>query len=82
MAPALKKCHTAIELYRLLNDTNDLRKAREALLNYIGNISFVSYFNPHYSNLFLLGIKDYQHGLVELHDDFVSREVRYNNFSK
>ncbi|CAF3998224.1 unnamed protein product, partial [Rotaria sordida] len=60
MYPALKKCHTALELYRLLHDDHDLKKARQALINHIG-------------------VEDYSHGIVELYDEFVSRQA--HNFS-
>jgi hypothetical protein len=57
-----------------LNDDHELKKARQTLLNRIGRQSFFR-FNFYAKIISSLGATEYQYGIIELHDDIVSRLV-------
>jgi hypothetical protein len=71
--PTLKKCQNALELYSSLHDDHDLKKARQAFINHIGKvfISIIRFQN----HSFHTGVQEYPHGIIELYDDVVSRQV-------
>lgn len=70
--PILKNCQTAI-LYSSLDDNHDLKKARQALIKRIGKTFSLKKYKR--NSLCSSGVNDYPHGIVELHDDIVSRQV-------
>jgi hypothetical protein len=58
-----------------LNDNHELKKARQALINRVG-MKVLTRILFLYKIISLSGVKEYPNGIIELHDDIVSRQVR------